>query len=122
MFSESSAWNRPRIPATSAMVSAFSIALLATAGYAPLALAADVKPSVSSTSARSGASQNESIRPFRVHVPDAQLADLRKRIAATQWPDKETVNDTSQVSSWRMCRRWCSTGAMDTTGARQKRS
>src|SRR5579871_4811857 len=36
------------------------------------------------------------IRPFHAHVPDAQLADLRKRIAATRWPDKETVADGSQ--------------------------
>jgi pimeloyl-ACP methyl ester carboxylesterase len=36
------------------------------------------------------------IRPFRVHVPDAVLDDLHRRIAATRWPDKETVSDQSQ--------------------------
>src|SRR6516165_3202963 len=36
------------------------------------------------------------IRPFEVHVPDEDLADLRRRLAATQWPDKETVADQSQ--------------------------
>src|SRR4051794_23898976 len=36
------------------------------------------------------------IRPFRVNVPKEQLADLRRRIAARRWPDKETVNDRSQ--------------------------
>ena len=36
------------------------------------------------------------IRPFRVHVPQEQLADLRRRIAATRWPDQETVADGSQ--------------------------
>src|SRR5437868_12727090 len=36
------------------------------------------------------------IRPFRVNVPKEQLADLRRRIAATRWPDKETVDDRSQ--------------------------
>ena len=36
------------------------------------------------------------IRPFRVHVPDADLADLRARLKATRWPDKETVADQSQ--------------------------
>ncbi|MEM5423504.1 epoxide hydrolase family protein [Paraburkholderia ferrariae] len=36
------------------------------------------------------------IRPLRVHVPEAQLVDLRRRIKATRWPDKETVNDDSQ--------------------------
>ncbi|MGV2293487.1 epoxide hydrolase [Trinickia sp. YCB016] len=39
---------------------------------------------------------DESIRPFRVHVPQAQLDDLRRRIADTRWPDKETVTDDSQ--------------------------
>ncbi len=96
MFSASSAWKKHRISAAAAMPSVFGFALLATAGYAPLALAADVKTSVSPTSAISGESQDESIRPFRVHVPDALLANLRKRITATQWPDKETVNDVSQ--------------------------
>ena len=36
------------------------------------------------------------IRPFRVNVPDAELADLKRRLAATRWPDKETVADQSQ--------------------------
>ena len=38
----------------------------------------------------------DAIRPFRVDVPDEQLVDLRRRIAATRWPDRETVNDQSQ--------------------------
>ena len=38
----------------------------------------------------------EAIRPFRIHVPDEELADLRRRIAATRWPDRETVDDRSQ--------------------------
>ena len=38
----------------------------------------------------------DAIRPFRVNVPEEQLADLRRRIAATRWPDQETVNDGSQ--------------------------
>ncbi len=36
------------------------------------------------------------IRPFKVHVPDAVLKDLRNRIQATRWPEKETVSDLSQ--------------------------
>ena len=37
------------------------------------------------------------IRPFQtVSVPESQLEDLRRRIRATQWPDKETVTDASQ--------------------------
>jgi len=38
----------------------------------------------------------QDIRPFHVHIPEALLADLRQRIAATRWPDKETVSDQSQ--------------------------
>jgi Epoxide hydrolase N terminus len=37
-----------------------------------------------------------SIRPFKVDVPEDQLSDLRRRIAATRWPEKETVADASQ--------------------------
>ncbi|MEA2512920.1 MAG: hypothetical protein QOJ59_2407 [Thermomicrobiales bacterium] len=36
------------------------------------------------------------IRPFRVEVPQADLDDLRRRIAATNWPEQETVADQSQ--------------------------
>jgi Epoxide hydrolase N terminus len=36
------------------------------------------------------------VRPFRIDVPEEDLADLRRRIAATRWPDKETVGDRSQ--------------------------
>ncbi|HEV2259683.1 MAG TPA: epoxide hydrolase, partial [Streptosporangiaceae bacterium] len=36
------------------------------------------------------------IRPFEAHVPDNDLADLRRRIAATRWPGKELVADRSQ--------------------------
>jgi pimeloyl-ACP methyl ester carboxylesterase len=36
------------------------------------------------------------IRPFHVDIPEEKLTDLRRRIAATQWPEKETVGDQSQ--------------------------
>src|SRR2546427_1626348 len=36
------------------------------------------------------------IRPFSFEVPEEDLVDLRKRIAATRWPDKETVADETQ--------------------------
>jgi pimeloyl-ACP methyl ester carboxylesterase len=36
------------------------------------------------------------VRPFHIDVPDEALADLRRRIAATNWPEKETVADQSQ--------------------------
>ena len=40
--------------------------------------------------------QDQSIRPFNVNVPQSALDDLRRRINATRWPDKETVADRSQ--------------------------
>lgn len=42
------------------------------------------------------AAVDSAIRPFRVNVPEHDLVDLRRRLAATKWPDKETVNDQSQ--------------------------
>ena len=36
------------------------------------------------------------IRPFKIEVPEAELEALRARIAATRWPEKETVADQSQ--------------------------
>jgi pimeloyl-ACP methyl ester carboxylesterase len=43
-----------------------------------------------------GAVDGSVIRPFRVNFPDQALVDLRRRINATIWPDRETVADDSQ--------------------------
>jgi pimeloyl-ACP methyl ester carboxylesterase len=49
------------------------------------------------TSTPAAAENNDTaIRPFRVKVPDADLADLKRRLAATRWPTKELVEDRSQ--------------------------
>ncbi len=37
-----------------------------------------------------------SVRPFHISVPEEALVDLRRRIAATRWPNREIVNDQSQ--------------------------
>ncbi|HEU4796798.1 MAG TPA: epoxide hydrolase [Pyrinomonadaceae bacterium] len=47
------------------------------------------------TAARA-ATQDSSIRTFQVNVPEEQITDLRRRLAATRWPDQETVGDRSQ--------------------------
>ena len=47
------------------------------------------------TSARAAA-EDGSIRPFHINIPEDQLADLRRRVLATRWPERETVNDRSQ--------------------------
>ncbi len=39
---------------------------------------------------------DQTIRPFQVHISQAALTDLKKRIKDTRWPDKETVNDETQ--------------------------
>lgn len=58
--------------------SAFSLASIASAAHAaPIGV-------------------DNSIRPFHVHVAQATLTDLRQRVQATRWPDKETVFDQSQ--------------------------
>ena len=41
-------------------------------------------------------SAGEAIRPFRANFPDDALVDLRRRINATRWPERETVADQSQ--------------------------
>jgi pimeloyl-ACP methyl ester carboxylesterase len=48
------------------------------------------------TEARAGAQGSDAIRPFHVHFSDEALADMKRRIAATRWPDKETVADQTQ--------------------------
>ena len=42
------------------------------------------------------AAEDRSIRPFAAQVPQTALEDLRRRLADTRWPDRETVNDQSQ--------------------------
>src|SRR5262245_56341897 len=42
------------------------------------------------------AGDKTAIRPFRVEVPEAELTELRRRIKATRWPERETVPDASQ--------------------------
>lgn len=52
-------------------------------------------PSVTQQQSRQTTDRN-AIRPFRVNVPEEDLADLRRRINATKFPDKEPVTDASQ--------------------------
>src|SRR4051812_48850164 len=75
------------------MVAGLLAAASATVAPAAGAGAAAGSPSPSKVSSTA---EDTAIRPFRVHVPEEALADLRRRIAATRWPDKETVGDQSQ--------------------------
>src|SRR4029077_9037244 len=38
----------------------------------------------------------EAVTPFQVAIPETALADLKGRLAATRWPERETVSDWSQ--------------------------
>src|SRR5208337_5666107 len=40
--------------------------------------------------------EKNAICPFQMNFPEAELAELRKRINATKWPERETVADASQ--------------------------
>ena len=63
-----------------------------------------------------------SIRRFHVHFADEALADLRRRVAATRWPDKETVADDSQGVQLATMQALAHYWATTTTGARSRRS
>src|SRR5690242_1844421 len=64
-------------------VFAGAILLAAAAGGAVTAVAAP-------------ADDANTIRAFQFHAPNEALADLRRRIAATRWPDRELVTDATQ--------------------------
>ena len=69
--------------------------LLAVPAYAQIRLAKYLDASVESTvsTTEDGAKEDDSIRSFHFNVPEEQLVDLRRRLAATRWPDRETVTD-----------------------------
>jgi pimeloyl-ACP methyl ester carboxylesterase len=76
---------------------AFGLSILCSAGYAQNERLAHEESFVVAQAATPRAAADDSaIRPFKVQVPQAALDDLRRRIAATRWPDKETVADQSQ--------------------------
>jgi hypothetical protein len=49
------------------------------------------------TQAHAAATTSDEIRPFKINFPEAELAELRRRINAARWPERETVTDDSQV-------------------------
>jgi pimeloyl-ACP methyl ester carboxylesterase len=48
------------------------------------------------TPQREQAPDKNAIRPFQVNIPEAEITELRRRINATRWPERETVTDASQ--------------------------
>ncbi|MDZ8240551.1 MAG: epoxide hydrolase [Nostoc sp. ChiQUE01a] len=70
------------------------VAMAVLAAFSPVTIAAIGKETTKKNTAQRSAA--DPIRPFRVHIPQEALVDLRRRIAATRWPNKETVADQSQ--------------------------
>jgi len=68
----------------------------------PLALASSARAQTASSAPPGAAGgkrpalHKDAIRPFRAIFPRGDLTDLRRRIKATKWPSRETVNDASQ--------------------------
>jgi pimeloyl-ACP methyl ester carboxylesterase len=89
---------RRRFRAASTTAAILGLALLAAPSHAQTHSDADPHALIfSQLSADPRAiAEAGTIRPFRVNVPGQALIDLRRRIAATRWPDRETVNDRSQ--------------------------
>jgi pimeloyl-ACP methyl ester carboxylesterase len=67
---------------------------VAAGSLSPLAFAQMNRPIIDVAPATDG--DNTAIRALRVHVSESQLSDLRRRIKATRWPERETVADDSQ--------------------------
>jgi pimeloyl-ACP methyl ester carboxylesterase len=67
--------------------------LLATAAAGAVGSILRAVPSYAETVVAAG---DDAIRPFHINVPDEALLDLRRRVAATRWPEGETVTDASQ--------------------------
>jgi hypothetical protein len=66
---------------------------LSVSGYAQANQAGNQYAKTESSVGRAGDTE---IRPFQIHVPQAALNDLHRRLAATRWPEMETVGDRSQ--------------------------
>src|SRR6202161_2163773 len=49
-----------------------------------------------SSAAQRGSEQADTIRPFHITCPETELVELRRRINATKWPERETVADATQ--------------------------
>jgi pimeloyl-ACP methyl ester carboxylesterase len=92
MSAASSSSSGRKLLAISVAAGAFGVVLLSASWHGRTALAAG-DATDSNQRKPSGASE---IRPFHVEVPEEALVELRRRIAATRWPDRETVTDQSQ--------------------------
>jgi pimeloyl-ACP methyl ester carboxylesterase len=83
----------PLIPSRRRFISVAAAA--AVAGSLSRLAFADTSQSITEITQSSGGDKT-AIRTLHVHAPEAQLIDLKRRIKATRWPERETVTDASQ--------------------------
>jgi len=82
---------------TAILVGALCVLLLQCfAGAQAVAVTESSARSASSSAKKDAGAQANLIRPFHVNVSEDALVDMRRRIAATRWPEKETVTDATQ--------------------------
>ena len=103
-----------------AIASVFGLLLLASPGHGQAVAAATTERTMPQQLQYAGpmsarlreAADDTTIRPYQFHAPESELDDLRHRIAATRWPDKETVADASQgvqlATIQKLARYWAS--------------
>ena len=100
----------PQIPSRRRFISVAAAA--AVAGSLSQLAFADTNQSITEITQSSGGDKT-SIRTLHVHAPEAQLIDLKRRIKATRWPERETVADASQgvqLATMQKLARYWSTG------------
>ncbi len=68
------------------------------------------------------AAYKNAIRPFHVDVPEGELTELRRRINATKWPERETVTDASQGVQLATIQNLARYGRQITIGGRSRRN
>ncbi|MFL5205213.1 MAG: epoxide hydrolase family protein, partial [Microvirga sp.] len=73
-----------------------SVAVLLATSAAVFAIGLIPTPLLAQPATADTAAGDTAIRPFRADIPEEALVELRRRIAATRWPDQETVADQSQ--------------------------
>ncbi|MBN3756229.1 epoxide hydrolase 1 [Paraburkholderia sp. Tr-20389] len=84
----------PQAPSRRRFISV-AAAAVASASLSRLAFA-ETDQAVTEVASATGGGDKTAIRKLRIHVPESQLTDLRRRIKATRWPARETVTDASQ--------------------------
>lgn len=88
----------PAVPANASTIPPSGAEALAPTPTAPANVAGGTMGDASLIGASAAVLQagDPAIRPFHYQASEAELADLKRRIAATKWPDRETVNDDTQ--------------------------